>query len=174
MWPRLSSLLIAVAVYAIGMAAGFTAPSVLAETYTRELRRIALQAYMLPPYALYLLILSNNMGVALLAFLSGVALVPPLLILFVNGVIVGSIAGFFAKWYSLLEFIHLILPHGVFEIPAFLLASALGIDVALDVLEAGPRAALRGMGERARGLLVVFALLAVAAAIETLGIYTLR
>ena len=172
--PRLYSIAAAVAVYTLGLGLGALTPTGLVESYMRSVRSIALQAYMLPPPALYTLILANNLTVALLSFIGGLLIVPPLIILFVNGVILGAVAAAFTKWYTLLEFLALILPHGVFEIPAFILSCAAGIDLALTVFEHGFRAAVRSLGDEASKLLPVVVLLAIAAAIETGLIYAVR
>lgn len=172
--PRGYSLALAVSVYLLGLLLGVTAPTTLIESYTRSIRSIAMQAYTLPPPALYILILSNNLAVALLSFMGGLLIVPPLLILFVNGVVLGAIAATFTKWYTLFEFLLLILPHGIFEIPAFLLACAAGIDLALAVFEKGFRNAVQMLGEEASKLIIVLVLLAIAAAVETSLIYLVR
>ena len=172
--PRIYSIMMAVAVYALGLAAGITAPVGLVESYTRSIRSIVLQAYSLPPVALYVLIFSNNLIVALVSFIGGLAILPPLLILFINGLMLGAVATTFMKWYTFLEFLSLILPHGIFEIPAFILACSAGIDVSMIVFERGLREAARAVGEEAAKLIPVILLLAIAAAIETALIYAVR
>ena len=172
--PRVYSIVMALVVYTLGLVAGTVAPTSLVESYTRSVRSIALQAYSLPPPALYTLILSNNMVVALISFIGGLAILPPLLILFINGVVLGAIAATFTKWYTLLEFLLLVLPHGMFEIPAFILACSAGIDLSMLVFERGLREAVRAVGDEAAKLVPVILLLAIAAAIETGLIYAVR
>ncbi|WPX08892.1 stage II sporulation protein M [Anaerocellum danielii] len=78
------------------------------------------------PYLLFLAILKNNMRVYLILITAG-TLTFGLISLFVllsNGFIVGAVATISAKQTSLAKTLLLILPHGIFEIAAFLIGSA--------------------------------------------------
>ena len=84
----------------------------------------------LPPLAMVFMILINNLisvaQMLLLGFLAGLS---PLFTLFVNGALMGAIAGTIAReGQPLLLFFFLgILPHGIFELPAFFICGALGL-----------------------------------------------
>lgn len=64
--------------------------------------------------------------VILLGFLFGIF---PLFVLFANGEILGILAFFSRETFSPLTFLAGILPHGIVEIPVFILACAIGIKI---------------------------------------------
>ena len=81
------------------------------------------------PFDNFVKIFTHNAGVALLVIVSGLffGIGPWLMILF-NGVVVGVVAGFFIKTGVPVEKIVLgLAPHGIVEIPAFVLAGTAGI-----------------------------------------------
>jgi len=78
------------------------------------------------PYLLFIGILKNNMKVYFIIITLGTlsfGLISAL-VLFTNGVIVGAIGAISAKHMSIAKTLLLILPHGIFEIAAFLIGSA--------------------------------------------------
>ncbi|WP_456423832.1 stage II sporulation protein M [Thermococcus sp.] len=81
------------------------------------------------PFRNFLRIFTHNSGVALLVLVSGLffGLGPWLMMLF-NGIVVGIVAGFLATNGVPVEKIILgLVPHGIVEIPAFVLAGTAGI-----------------------------------------------
>jgi len=81
------------------------------------------------PFENFVRIFAHNAGVSLLVLVSGLffGLGPWLMILF-NGVVVGVVAGFFVKsGFPAEKIVLALVPHGVFEIPAFVLAGTAGI-----------------------------------------------
>lgn len=78
------------------------------------------------PYLLFTGILKNNMKVYFIIITLGTlsfGLISAL-VLFTNGFIVGAIGAISAKHMSIAKTLLLILPHGIFEIAAFLIGSA--------------------------------------------------
>jgi stage II sporulation protein M len=77
----------------------------------------------------------NNLEVCILLFLGGASAgIVTLLILGLNGLAVGIITEFIGRTKSLNFMFAAILPHGIFEIPSFLLSAALGIIFAQTLL----------------------------------------
>ncbi|MCX8184863.1 MAG: stage II sporulation protein M [Sulfolobales archaeon] len=71
------------------------------------------------------IILYNNVGVAIRCVVLGFTLIYPLYVLYANGYIIGSVVGFIG--YSSIA----LLPHGVFELPAIIYSSYLGVRLGI-------------------------------------------
>jgi stage II sporulation protein M len=72
----------------------------------------------------------NNLGSCLLLFLGGASLgALTLLVLTVNGLVIGAVVELVRQQQGLLFVVAALVPHGIFEIPSFLLAGALGLLV---------------------------------------------
>lgn len=82
----------------------------------------------LPPFALFILILLNNavktFFVVVLGFLFGIA---PIYFLYINGIVIGIVISYLQQKVGLAPVVVGLLPHGIFEVPALLLASAIGL-----------------------------------------------
>ncbi|SDR34263.1 stage II sporulation protein M [Natronobacterium texcoconense] len=121
------------------------------------------------PPAAALEFFGNNWMVAIMTAFSGLALVVPAIIsLLFNGVFMGVLSRFEVEPMELLAFV---IPHGIFEIPAILIASALGISLGVTFWRAArgkiSRVAFADELERAFWVLVgVGILLAIAAFVE--------
>ena len=122
------------------------------------------------PVSLCLFIFANNLQACILLFLGGATL--GLLTLFIiasNGVIIGGIMELVREQQGLPYVAAAILPHGIFEVPSFIISASLGF-----VLGASFLAEWRGEGDAAATarsharmfLLVVVPLVAIAAFIE--------
>ncbi len=84
---------------------------------------------------IYLLI--NNLVASLTVMLLGVILgIPPLLGLFSNGALLGSVmAALAGEGVSVFPFILLgIVPHGIFELPAFIISAAFGLKLGYHLI----------------------------------------
>jgi uncharacterized membrane protein SpoIIM required for sporulation len=123
-----------------------------------------------PPF--FLLILRNNLLVGALILL----LAPMTLGAFggiatlLNGFVVGYVGGVFFDFSRLGFFACGIVPHGVFELPALVLAAAFALRVGASMVRPSTEGWLEGMGlalsDYARGALVFVPLFALAALIE--------
>lgn len=82
---------------------------------------------------------THNTWVTLVAFALGVTYgVGTAWFMFYNGILVGALAGVFARAGALLQFCTDVLPHGVVEIPAMLIGGAAGFVLAEGMIRARP------------------------------------
>jgi len=92
------------------------------------------------------------------------------LITLINGFVVGYVGGVFAAFGHLGVFACGILPHGIFELPALVLAAAFALRVGASMVRPSPDGWLRGMGlaltDYLRGMAVTVPLFTIAAVIE--------
>ena len=106
----------------------------------------------------------NNVRVAILAFAAGILLcVVTALLLAYNGANVGIAGGLFTNVGEWQKFWGLILPHGLLEISAVIVAGAAGLRIGWTVIDPGDRTRLAALGEEGRragtvlmGLVVAF------------------
>lgn len=83
------------------------------------------------PPTLLAKIFLNNIEACLLLFLGGASLgLLTLLIISINGMVIGGVIALVREERGLLFMAAAILPHGIFEIPAFILSGALGLSLA--------------------------------------------
>ncbi|HBZ80407.1 MULTISPECIES: stage II sporulation protein M [Brevibacillus] len=117
------------------------------------------------------MIMTNNMKVAILAFVSGITfgLVPIYLLLF-NGLLVGALAAVYFQADSSYAFWAYILPHGVIELAAIFIAGGAGLHMGYRLLVPGrydrKHQFLEAAKESAQLLLATLPLLFVAGIIE--------
>jgi len=84
----------------------------------------------MPPLGQFLFIILNNSLTVFLTIILGIIFgLFPLLVLFSNGTILGIIAFFFKTELSWSSFFIGIVPHGIIEIPAVILAGAIGFKL---------------------------------------------
>lgn len=112
----------------------------------------------------------NNLGVCLLLFLGGASLgVVTGLVLTVNGLLIGMVTEVVRQEQGLAYVVAALLPHGIFEIPAFIIAGGLGLLLGRELLAEwygrGDAAALAG-SLSSLFLRTVVPLLVAAAAVE--------
>lgn len=106
----------------------------------------------------------NNIQVAFLAFAGGILLcLPTVYMMFINGALLGVAAGAFGAEGDLGKFFGLILPHGLLELTAVVIAGAAGLRLGWAIVAPGDRARSEALGEEARravlialGLVVAF------------------
>src|SRR5207302_3455218 len=110
-------------------------------------------------------VFTNNVQVSIYAFAAGIAFaLPTAFILMFNGANVGVAGGLFASVGQQVKFWGLILPHGLLELSAVIIAGGAGLRLGWTLIDPGDRpcrTALADEGRRALaivlGLVVVFA-----------------
>lgn len=84
------------------------------------------------------IIMTNNIGIALKAFVLGITLgIGTLYILFFNGALLGALTAAVYTYGDPLKYWSLILPHGVLELTAIFIAGASGLILARGILLPG-------------------------------------
>ncbi len=79
-------------------------------------------------------ILSRNLWATAILLISGITVVIPIVILFANGFIFGFVSKLtLTKNLGILIFIEGVLPHSIFEFPAFLISAAMGIRTGIII-----------------------------------------
>ena len=133
--------------------AGFLLPKPLQEGFTETLGRQFEPVLSLPPVLLMIMIFLNNVLKCLAAMLLGVFFgVAPILFVAANGLVIGLVSSSFASVRGPLATAAAILPHGVIEIPAFIISSAIGLRLGMKFYR-------RIRGEHSLGAELVTALL---------------
>jgi stage II sporulation protein M len=90
----------------------------------------------LPPAALFAVIFLNNAIKSLLAIVMGIAIgIFPVIFLCFNGFIIGAVVSVLQSRISNILIIASLAPHGIIEIPAIVLASALGLKVGFESIK---------------------------------------
>ena len=128
---------------------------------------------------LFIRIFLNNLMAAALATASGLMFgIVPLVSAFLNGLIIGTVLTSLVNLTELtfLQAVLSITPHGVFEIPSFLLALAMGLALGTWPFRKEKAAFLRDVLRNAARVYagIVIPFLIIAAAIETIGIELVR
>ena len=112
----------------------------------------------------------NNFEACLLLFLGGASFgILTILIMSLNGIVIGAIMEVIHKDHSSLFVAAALVPHGIFEIPAFIIAGALGILLAQTLVAecyGGPDTEGEARKYARLFLLYVLPLVAVAACVE--------
>jgi uncharacterized membrane protein SpoIIM required for sporulation len=98
----------------------------------------------------------NNIQVALTAFAGGILLcLPTAYFMVFNGANVGAAGGLFADAGELGKFFGLILPHGLLELTAVIVAGAAGLRLGWAVIAPGDRTRGQAVGEEARRSVII-------------------
>jgi stage II sporulation protein M len=171
---ELRAVLLAIAIFLIAAVIGGIAvtnsPAVGEELMELINEEIFTQLMSENPAIVTLNIFINNLQASTILFLGGVSFgLITLLILTLNGFIIGVVAEMIRQEQGLLFFLAGVLPHGIFEIPAFILAGSYGILLGMEVWRElkGDGDAVAAAGTYGRKfLLLVLPLLAIAACIE--------
>ncbi|MCS7144094.1 MAG: stage II sporulation protein M [Archaeoglobaceae archaeon] len=87
------------------------------------------------PVAIFIIIILNNSIKSFVAMVLGVLLgIVPILFVITNGLIIGVFANVFGEEIGTFSFILKIIPHGILEIPAIILASSYGVWLGIEFL----------------------------------------
>lgn len=147
-------------------------PGILAEDLA-ALEDMAGLIFSLPQVAVFFLILAKNISVVVISLIfSPFFLLVPVLALVLNGGILGLVSILVTREHSLTYLLSGLLPHGIFEIPALIMAEAVafsfGVAALLAIFSRERRQQLiPNLKQNSRKLQVVVVLLVIAAALET-------
>lgn len=115
-------------------------------------------------------IFMNNVIVGIILFLGGVTLAfVTFAIVFVNGWMIGAFYHLSYEEVGLKEFLVAVLPHGIFELPAFVISGALGLMLANSIwmeTKGGEEAADIAVMLGRKFMILVIPLLLIAAVVE--------
>jgi uncharacterized membrane protein SpoIIM required for sporulation len=98
----------------------------------------------------------NNIQVAIQAFAGGILLcIPTAFVLVLNGAVLGEAAGQFAAVGELGKFFGLVLPHGLLELTAVIIAGAAGLRMGWAIIAPGDRSRVEALGAEARRSVII-------------------
>jgi uncharacterized membrane protein SpoIIM required for sporulation len=138
-----------------------SAPDALREAYVEE----DFEAYYssAPAAEFATAVTVNNIQVGFLAFSFGILLcLPTAYVLITNGANVGMAAGLFAAVGEQAKFYGLILPHGLLELSAIVIAGGAGLAVGWAIIDPGDRPRTEALAEQGRRSAVIVLGLALA------------
>ena len=122
------------------------------------------------PFDMCVKLFANNLEACIMLFLGGASFgILTMVILSLNGIVIGAITEIISHGHPAIFIAAAILPHGIFEIPAFIIAAALGFLMAQSLIAEwyGAADTAADAGRLARlFLLYVLPLIAVAALVE--------
>ncbi len=160
-------------IFLAGFLAGGVAPLPIGKELSELFRTLAEHSVDLSGGTLFLFILVNNVFASILLLLSGVLLgVLPVLSVAFNGFVLGVFYRLASGVQGYGKAAMGVIPHGIFEIPALLVAASYGVWLGMAVLRRIRRKETAPLGSMInhaleRYFVVVFPLLVVAAAVET-------
>jgi uncharacterized membrane protein SpoIIM required for sporulation len=114
------------------------------------------------PFATAIMIILNNIKVWLLLYGEGPLIIASPSMTAINGVILGSVGGLLMSEGRALDFISGVLPHGVMEVTAILIASSVSIKMGLSLIFPGEKSryeSLNAVAMRYSDLIVLSAVL---------------
>jgi stage II sporulation protein M len=122
------------------------------------------------PADMFAKLLANNLEACIMLFLGGASFgILTLGILGLNGIVIGSVTEIVSQGHSATFIAAALLPHGIFEIPAFIIAGALGFCMAQSLIAEWYGAGDTGEDAKNYGqlfLLYVLPLICIAAFVE--------
>jgi stage II sporulation protein M len=139
-WKLIQGLLYTVVIFAMAMTIGIIA-TVIDPSIGQNFLSLFMDAVVGgiegdPAPLLFVKLFLNNLQACLLLFLGGATFgVVSLFILSTNGLIIGSIMELVREEKGMVFVLAAILPHGIFEIPSFILSGALGFMLAKSLYD---------------------------------------
>lgn len=127
------SIAITVPVFIALLVVGAMLPRPLQETLTESLGRQFAPMVSLPPLMVMIIIFLNNALKSFVAMLLGVFFgIAPIAFVAINGLIIGLVVSVFTQAQGPLATVAALLPHGIIEIPAFIVSSAMGVRLGMS------------------------------------------
>jgi len=173
-FPLKNALVVTILLFIVAMLVGWVGtahtPAIgeqLMEVFEKE---VAGQITVGDPVDMCVKLLANNLEACIMLFLGGASFgILTLFILGLNGLVIGSVTEIVSQGHSAAFIAAALLPHGIFEIPAFIIAGALGFCMAQSLIAEwyGAGDTAEDAGKYARlCLLYVLPLISVAALVE--------
>lgn len=168
-------IIVAASLFVVGLVTGIIAPPVITRLMADDLAALQRLAQAIAPFQLntVIFIFINNALALVLGFvLSPILCLVPALSLLVNGWALGYISSLAITQKSLGYVLLALIPHGIFEIPAFILGQAAAISmgtlIIMAVFNRDKRPLfLHGLRKNGIYLLIAIGLLIPAAVLET-------
>lgn len=168
-------LIIATSLFGAGFILGLVAPPGIFGPFANaiaDLEELANLLTPLPQFAVLVIIFITNASTLLVSFiLSPIFCLWPILVLILNGWLLAFVSAIIAQEKSLGFVLVGVVPHGIFELPAFILGQAaalsFGTTVILALFKKRRELILPSLKQNLRYLLIALALLLPAAIIET-------
>jgi len=173
-FPLKNALVVTILLFIVAMLVGWVGtahtPAIgeqLMEVFEKE---VAGQITVGDPVDMCVKLLANNLEACIMLFLGGASFgILTLFILGLNGLVIGSVTEIVSQGHSAAFIAAALLPHGIFEIPAFIIAGALGFCMAQSLIAEWYGAGDTGEDARKYArlfLLYVLPLISVAALVE--------
>lgn len=173
-FPLKNTLVVTILLFIVAMLVGWVGtahtPAIgeqLMEVFEKE---VAGQITVGDPVDMCVKLLANNLEACIMLFLGGASFgILTLFILGLNGLVIGSVTEIVSQGHSAAFIAAALLPHGIFEIPAFIIAGALGFCMAQSLIAEWYGAGDTGEDARKYArlfLLYVLPLISVAALVE--------
>jgi len=127
-----SWILIAIFLFGIGLAIGLAIPSIVADLMSEEIAALEELGHILAPFSILTatFIFAKNASALVISFvLSPILCLAPFLALIVNGGIIGLVSVVVVEEESLGFLLAGLLPHGIFELPAFIMGQAAALSL---------------------------------------------
>ncbi len=162
--------------FGAGLGLGLTSPASIAGLLAEDiaaLEELADRLALLPQSSIFAFIFLKNVSAILISFaLSPILCLTPVMALIVNGGVIGLVSTAVIQEESLGYLLAGLLPHGIFELPALIIAQAaalsFGTTATLALFKKERRELLLpGLKQNLRYLMIALALLLPAAIIET-------
>jgi stage II sporulation protein M len=168
-------IVIAVALFGVGIAFGLADPLNIASLLSDELISLGELGGILSPFTftMFIFIFLKNVVTLLFSFIfSPILAIIPILTLLLNGWILGLVSAMVTEQQSLSFVLAGILPHGIIELPALFIGEAaalsFGIMAVIALFKKGKRGLfLPSLRQNLRYLILAVILMLPAAAIET-------
>ena len=168
-------ILVATGLFSIGLVLGMATPSDitgLLEEDVAAFEELAEFLAPLPQSSVFAFIFLKNVSAVLVSFVfSPLLCLVPVMALTVNGWLVGWVSNMVIEEKSLGYLLAGLLPHGVLEVPALIMAEAVALSFGIAVIMApfrkeGSQLVVSNLKQNLRYLLIACALLLLAAVIE--------
>lgn len=123
-------------IFLIFLMIGYYASEYFQVSVLKQFQEIFKNLTKLNPFELTLLIFLNNSIKSFITILLGIAFgIVPIIFLVLNGLIIGLVVFEVIKIKGVLFTIAAILPHGIIEVPLFLISTAIGLKVGYEVIK---------------------------------------